>query len=557
MDCVGVLNSETGILFRLYDSLNNWLLQKSRWVLALSVFVLQIIWAWPIRDIYLSLQDEGNILSWASRIQEGQLPYRDFQLRFMPGTALVLRIAFGIFGDSIEVARWYFLISLGLVASIIWLISDRLVPRAWTLLPVLCFFSVGGQVWPMLSPHWDANITALGALLAAEQSTRRTHLIASGFLAGLTVLLLQPKGAVICVALAAVAMLRSSRWERLALVIAGAAIPGAIFTSWLLSNGIFTAFWEQAVAYNLTSYSSFQRYPFEWGLALQQLKDVTDGFHQLGKIPFLTWLLWFLTALSFALVDIVKYTLFVPVLLVGIILCKRPRPERELLIGLVVFLILSTYLSWVRATRYHFNFHTPAWYPLLTYLLYSLWAYQRRTATTLTALILFVFTWHGIDSRNGWAKYVYPINFSRGLLYSDSPVFARSSRELSETLSRRFAHKPVFGFPEVPMILWLSRCHNPTSFEVLAPIFYPDKDFVRARSELEKAAPCGILFRPSGAAISGNYPGLSTESYIAKERELSALLLRGSVPVLLTSDFQLFELSTKETQPDLKTSPKQ
>lgn len=534
------------------ETLKRWLEEKPAWVIATAIFFLQFFWAWPIKHSYLSLQDEGNILAWATRMEEGQLPYRDFKLRFMPGTPFLLRLAFAVFGDGIEVARWYFLISLSLVAVCIWLVSARMMPRSWSFLPVLCFVAVGGQVWPMLSPHWDSNVTTLLALFLATQSSRRVNLVASGFFAGLTVLFLQPKGVAICVTLALLALLHAPRVKRLAFIIAGALIPGILFTSWLIYHGNFDNFWEQAIRYNLSSYSSIQKYPFEWDLGWQQLQVVAQGLSQLGKLPFITWSTWFFTALSFALVDIVKYTLFLPVIGVGVLLCRRPKPQRDLLIGLVALLALSTYFTWIRATRYHFNFHTPAWYSLLSYILYNLSLSHRRRSLILSALVMASFSCHGLDNRISWKDYIFPINFSRGLLYSNDAGFASQTQQLTRILSREFSQKPVFGFPEIPMILWLSRCHNPTSFEVLAPVFHSEKEFEVARAQLEGASPCGIVFRPSGASIEGNYPNLPPEQYEAKERELSAMILKGAKPLASLAGFLVYELPAQER----KKSPK-
>ena len=65
------------------------------------VFVVQFLAIWPSHAAYLVLQDEGNMLEWASRLNQGQLPYRDFFMRFMPATPFGLRFFFLALGEQI------------------------------------------------------------------------------------------------------------------------------------------------------------------------------------------------------------------------------------------------------------------------------------------------------------------------------------------------------------------------------------------------------------------------------------------------------------------------
>ena len=120
-------------------------------------FVAQLLVILPALSAFLLLQDEGNLLAWASRMIDGQIPYRDFFLRFMPGTPFLLKLAFTVLGEDIWVARAYFAVSLSLLCAVIWLFSRELMPRPWALLPTGLFLCIGGQVWPMIGYHWDAT----------------------------------------------------------------------------------------------------------------------------------------------------------------------------------------------------------------------------------------------------------------------------------------------------------------------------------------------------------------------------------------------------------------
>src|SRR3990167_9778051 len=49
--------------------------------------------------------DEGFILHAAQRVIQGELPYRDFDLIYTPGTVFLTAAAFKIFGESILAGR--------------------------------------------------------------------------------------------------------------------------------------------------------------------------------------------------------------------------------------------------------------------------------------------------------------------------------------------------------------------------------------------------------------------------------------------------------------------
>lgn len=510
------------------------------------VFIVQVVAVWPILNIFLGgLQDEGGMLVAADRIHQGELPYRDFTLRFMPASFYILSWAFALFGQQIWVARVYFLVSMGLLAVVIWWLSLRLLPPLWAALPVLFFACVGGHFWPMATCHWDSTLAALISLLLFTAGPERKYAFAAGIFAGLTVLFLQPRGVAVILAVAAVALSQAPRLQRLGLTVAGAAVPGVLFSGWLLYHGIFGAFWEQAVVYNLATYTETQAYPFQWSLSLHQAQLLVDGLQKIGSIPFSSWLGWFLPSLGFALVDLVKYTLFLPLCAVlGLVIwrAEEQSEKRSLLLGLLTLLVVSAFLNWARATRYHFNFFTPYFYPVVVYLCWRIRDYKEKITQCLAAVMLLGFLLHGWSNYRSWGAYKYPVRFARGLLYADHPATALMNQNLNDALSQRYSEQRLFGFPDLALIQWLSGTRNPTSFDVLAPLFYPDELFLEARKELEAAAPVGILFRPIGSALPGNYPNVSVSEYQAAEDRQLKLLTEGAELVEQIGDFSIYHL---------------
>lgn len=514
---------------------------------SLVAFFVQFFAIWPSRNVYLLLQDEGNILAWASRMLQGQLPYDDFFMRFMPGTSFGLSLVFRLAGEQISVARLYFMISLGLLCSAIWVVSRYILPRNWSILPPLFFVCVGGQMFPLAVYHWDAGIPALLALVVLAFGKRPELHILAGVLGGITVLYLQPRGVAVCLALGVMVLLRnSSRLKNLALLVAGAAIPGILFVGWLSWHGIFGKFWSQAILFNLQSYADVQGHPFDWGLSYRQLQSVWNGFGSLGKIDTGSWLLWLSESLPFALVDLFKYTGFFPILVLATLYfgfgCRSEKGEMRysLLLGLLVLLWVSAYFALARATRYHFNFLTVAWYPISVFLLHRLSLRYSKTANALVLIITTTFVFHGIHNTASWANYRYPIQFSRGVLYSDHPQLGQITQELSAVLTDQFEGQDLFAFPELPLLVWLSGAHNPTEFERLVPLYYSPELLDRAEQQIRSSDRCGVLFASVADSIRREYPQIDADRFAKEEAALLKRLTKGAEPVTKLGTYLLY-----------------
>ncbi|MGE0492934.1 MAG: hypothetical protein AB7S38_27230 [Vulcanimicrobiota bacterium] len=518
------------------------------------VFWLQLAAIWPSRSAYLVLQDEGNMLEWASRLNQGQLPYRDFFMRFMPGTPFGLKIFFLALGEQIWVARLYFMLSLCLLCVAVWLVSRCLMPRLWSAIPPLMFACVGGQMFPMAVYHWDASIPALLALLCSAYASQPRHQLGAGLLAGLTVLYLQPRGVAVCLALALMVVVsQEARLERLAYLVAGAAIPGALFVGWMLWRGVFGDFWSQAILFNVLEYKAVQGYPFDWGLALGHFQTLSSGLSQFGNPSIVSWLVWFVRAAAFAGVDLVKYTGFFPVLIVlTVVYATRLRHSqalddagRSLLLGLLLLLWVSTYFAMARATRYHFNFLTVAWYPALAYLLYWLQSAYPRLARTVAACVVTVFLTHGLDNVIGWGPYRYPIRFPRGTLYANDPQVAAATQQLSNVLTQQFAGQNLFAFPELPQLVWLVGAHNPTDFESLVPLYYPEEAFEKAERQIRAADRCGVLFLSTASSIRAEYPSMDPDLYQKEEARLLERLTAGADKIAQIWVYQVYRFPAR------------
>src|SRR5919199_5518612 len=74
--------------------------------LAVGLGTLAVLGAYAWMTRYrIDLVDEGYFLDLASRVQHGQLPYRDFDTYYTPGLFYVQAAALALFGPNVLVSR--------------------------------------------------------------------------------------------------------------------------------------------------------------------------------------------------------------------------------------------------------------------------------------------------------------------------------------------------------------------------------------------------------------------------------------------------------------------
>ena len=135
--------------------------------------------------------DEGLMLAWASRVADGQWPYRDFWSNYAPGQTVVLAGLFKLFGPSLLTWRIYRIALDAVVALLAYALVRRGAPR-W--LALLAWLAVAGAMAFPASPgpNPPALVLGLGAILLARRSAA-----GAGALAGLAIVF-RPEIGVAC-----------------------------------------------------------------------------------------------------------------------------------------------------------------------------------------------------------------------------------------------------------------------------------------------------------------------------------------------------------------------
>jgi len=155
------------------------------------------VYLYPFLQIFWGSGDEGTVIYGAVRVTEGQVPLRDFFEVIGPGSFYWLAAFFKIFGTSILATRISVALTSVSTALLMYFLARRLKTGYDAVPAVLLLATTFGGLWPAISHHNDSNLFALlsfTAIVCWIDKRRPWMLCLAGALAGITTLILQPKG---------------------------------------------------------------------------------------------------------------------------------------------------------------------------------------------------------------------------------------------------------------------------------------------------------------------------------------------------------------------------
>ena len=142
---------------------------------------------------WLNIYDEGIIVYGATRVMQGQIPYRDFWTQYSPGQFYTLSALFSTFGKTIMVERWWDVACRAGLSIAIYLVASQLSSRITALfiwaLSVMWLAFYGFFGYPIFQGMMFAFLSiyfVLRSLSMASDQIPRRDLIAAGVLLGLT-----------------------------------------------------------------------------------------------------------------------------------------------------------------------------------------------------------------------------------------------------------------------------------------------------------------------------------------------------------------------------------
>lgn len=173
--------------------------------------VMFAVYAWS-SWYWIDLIDEGYFIYLGSRVQAGDLPYRDFDSYYTPGIFYLYAWTFDLFGTSVLPVRILMSAVRVLWALLLYRLTRRVAPWPFAVLPFLAVAAVdAAPVFPEPHPSWPAILATLAmieAVMRHHEGGGRKWIVVAGMLAGVTFDFKQNVGAFSALALGAYLLLR-------------------------------------------------------------------------------------------------------------------------------------------------------------------------------------------------------------------------------------------------------------------------------------------------------------------------------------------------------------
>ena len=148
---------------------------------------------------WIDLIDEGYFVYLGSRVQAGDMPYRDFDSYYTPGIFYLFAWTFDLFGLTVEPIRVVMSGIRVLWALLLYGLTRRVAPWPFALLPFLVIAAVdAAPVFPEPHPSWPSILATLGVievLVRHHAGGSRRWIVLAGLLAGLAFAFKQNVGA--------------------------------------------------------------------------------------------------------------------------------------------------------------------------------------------------------------------------------------------------------------------------------------------------------------------------------------------------------------------------
>lgn len=435
------------------------------------------------------VNDEGILLTAAARMLQGQVPYRDFDMFYTPGSMAATAAWMGVAGTSILSARLFMVLWAGLLTALIFLLSDELLPRRLALAPPTLFMLSGYSEWPVLSYHWAAIMGLVAALWACavwSRTGRPQWMWASGVFTGLAGACLQPEGfAAFCSVAIALALTRPFPGAALLRFLGGVAVVWVPLLLLMVLLGAGGAMLDDVLLRATRGLYRFRSQPYDVGLLSAQWQGLAAQWPASWDASRLAWAV---TSVSMALCWTVKYGLLFPVLAAGVVLAwRRGGAWRGMAVAWVVW-------TWAKADRLdmlYANYLTPAWYVALVLVLDAVWRRWRAVGLALAGLVAAVFVVSWGTAMVGSRAFAHPIDTPAGRLYASSPEEAQLRQAVFSVASQVAPPgSPAFAWPYASGFYFLSQTRNPTRLDFVLPGQHSRAEVAAlARSLQEKRVP--------------------------------------------------------------------
>src|SRR3989338_5741444 len=246
-----------------------------------------------------SYYDEGFILHAAERIVSGEIPYRDFDFIYTPGTIFLVALGFKLFGESILVGRVLTMSVAILTALLIYFVTNRITKnKLLSFFSLLVYLSWGPMhinfPWPTLFAlstgllsTFFLSTTLMGSLDSKKSSLGMTTAFLAGMMGFVTFLFKQNLGmAVLLSSLLSLIIVRKAKMKSLIVLALGVFMAFAVFLTYLLLTKSTKSFIDNFYFYTVKTVLLDQAFATDFPKGLKSLIYLFPGLVSLASLIF-------------------------------------------------------------------------------------------------------------------------------------------------------------------------------------------------------------------------------------------------------------------------------
>src|SRR5215813_1240605 len=487
-------------------------LKLSECFIAVSLFVVSLLYLSLFRRYTFLDPDEGIILQGAQRILDGQVLYRDFFSFFTPGSYYFNALLFRSFGNTFLVARTAVALIGAALAVLTYVLARRVCNRSMSLAVAVLMTLTALPFRFMVLHNWDSTLLACLALYCAVrwlEGSGARWAFAAGSLVSLTGLFEQSKGAGLLLGLTlgfGIIGMRNRQYR--SFFRSNQVVPAIIGLVWPLAITIVYFASRHALGTMLT----------DWLWPLQHYSTanrVPYGYQNLSESARNT--IFFSGSWGIRAVKLLAFSasLWIPVLpLFGIALLprlatmrKESRPQQwsyyVLLSGTVTGLLASVVA--VRPDIVHFVYLQPVFFLMLAWILGGQHIrgsiLQRASAaiSCLAALSLLMMATILLLRVTGTH---YTMITRRGAV-----DISQKDQVIDRVQVNAAPGDRILSYPYSSMLYYLTGTYSSTSFEYLQPGMHTHEQVLELLAQLEARPVRLVLYEPGfGEHIPTSWP---------------------------------------------------
>ena len=258
--------------------------RRQRLINYLVFSIVASLYLLPFMRLLLTGTDEGQFISGAARIAQGQVFARDFFEIVGPGTFYWVALFFKLFGVTFVATRGCLFVTSLTTGLLIYFLSCQVCVR-YRILPAIILAGTSfGMIWPTVSHHLNSNCVSLAAVACTIlwlNSNKTVFLMFAGVLAGVATSFHLPKGIFLLFALIVWVWTqhrqRSVSLSALLWLIAGYGSVVGIITAYFWSQHALWDLFNANYLFPSQHYGAMNSVPYGLGIFEYYWKSWTDA----------------------------------------------------------------------------------------------------------------------------------------------------------------------------------------------------------------------------------------------------------------------------------------